>query len=117
MPLDPFTQIEDIGCIVQRLPAFGQIGLHAKGAGLHVGADFMPHQFAVDKAHGALRKASEREMVIKVRGVKPAHAQGATAPGLPRLCPPEYGGMGQGPGRQRHASRQAGFEQLTTTYT
>src|SRR6266568_3284000 len=109
--------MEDVRRVIQRFPAFGQVGLDDEGPRGHVAADFMPHQFAVDKAHGALRKASEREMVIKVRGVKPAHAQDATAPGLPRLCPPEYGGMGQGPGGHRHAGRQASLQESTTAYT
>ena len=80
-------------------------------------ADFMPHQLAVDEAHGALRKASDRELGIKVRGVKPAHAQDAAAPGLPRVCPPEDGGMGQRPGGHRHAGRQASLQKSATAYT
>jgi len=40
----------------------------------------MPHQFAVDEAHGALRKASEREMMIKVRWIKSPHPQDPAAP-------------------------------------
>ena len=101
--------MEDIGGVVQRFPAFGQVGLDDEGARGHIAADFMPHQFAVDKAHGALRKASEREMVIKVRRVKPAHAQDPAAPGRPRLCPPQYGRATQGQGGQRRASGQAGL--------
>jgi hypothetical protein len=109
--------MEDIGGVVQRFPAFGQVRLDDKGARGHVGTDFMPHQFAVDEAHGALRKASERQMVIKVRGIKPPHAQDAAAPGLPRLCPPEYGGMGQGPDGHGHAGRQASLQKSATAYT
>ena len=117
VPFNALAQMEDISRVVQFFPAFGQIGLDNEGARGHVGADFMPHQFAVDEAHGALRKASDREMGIKVRGIKPAHAQDAAASGLPRLCSPQRGGAMQRPGGQRHASRQASLEQRATTHT
>ena len=77
----------------------------------------MPHQFAVDEAQSALHIGSGREMGIKVRGVKPAHAQDAAALGLPRFGPRECSGVGQGPGGQRYTGRQAAFEQLTTIHT
>ena len=58
VPFDPLAQVEDIGGVIQLFPAFGQIGLDDEGARRNVRADFMPHQFAVDEACGALRKAS-----------------------------------------------------------
>ena len=41
VPFDPLAQVEDIGRVVQLLPAFGQIGLDDEAARRHVAADFM----------------------------------------------------------------------------
>src|SRR4029453_11393916 len=117
MPFDALAQVEDIGGIVQFFPAFSQVGLDDEGARGHVAANFMPHQFAVDEAHGALRKASDCEMGIKVRGIKPAYAQDATALGFPRLCPPQRGGAMQGQSGQCGASDQASLQHITTAQT
>ena len=42
VPCDALAQVEDIGGIVRRFPAFGQIGLDDEGARRHVRADFVP---------------------------------------------------------------------------
>src|SRR5262249_21849885 len=62
-------------------------------------------------------KGSDGEMVIKVRRVKPPHAQGATPLGGPPLCAPQHPGLSQGAGGQRHASRPASPEEITTAYS
>src|SRR5437870_9093643 len=109
--------MEDIGRVIWRFPAFGQIGFNGKGARLHVRAGFVPHQPAIDEAQQEVRVVVDREMGIEVGGIPPTYAQDATALGLPRLCPPQSRGVGQGPGGQRHTRRQAGFEQVATTHT
>ena len=116
VPLHAFAQVENIGGGVQLLPAFGQIGLHDEAAWRHVSADLMPHQLAVDKAQGALRKARGCEMGIEVRGIPPTHAQDAPALGWSCFGAPEGRGMRQRPDRQGHASREASFEQLATVH-
>ena len=65
--------MEDIGRVVQLFPAFGQIGLDDEGTWRHVGADFMPHQPAVDEAQDVIRLVIDREMRIKVRRVSSAY--------------------------------------------
>src|SRR5262245_1580931 len=117
MPFDALTQVEDIGGVGQLFPTFSQIGLDYEGARGHVAANFMPHQFAIDETHGTLRKASDGEMVIKVRGIKSPHAQGAAAPGLSRLGPPQRSGAMQGPGGQGGARGQASLQYITTAQT
>ena len=48
--------------------------INAISARLHLRTDLMPHQSAVDEAQGEMRSGSDRQMGIKVRRVKPAHA-------------------------------------------
>ncbi len=69
VPFDPLAEMEDHSRVVRLFPAFGQIGLNGKGARLHVGADFMPDQPAVDEAQQVIRVVIDREMGIKVRQV------------------------------------------------
>src|SRR5262249_6584936 len=88
-----------------------------EGARLYPCANLMPQEPAIDEAQGGIRLEVDHELMVKVGWVVAAHAQDTAAPGLPRLCPPEYGGMGQGPGGHRQAGRQASLQESTTTYT
>ena len=74
VPFDAFAQVENIRGVVQLFPAFGQIGLDNEGARLYLGANFMPHQLAVDEAERALCPDIDREVRIEVYRVPPAHA-------------------------------------------
>jgi hypothetical protein len=44
VPCNSFAEMNNIGRVVQRFPAFGQIGFHEEGPGLNLCADFMPHE-------------------------------------------------------------------------
>jgi hypothetical protein len=110
VPFDAFAQMEDVGRVVWRFPAFGQIGLYGEGAWLHVGTDFMPHQTTADEAQYGIRIVIDREMGIKVREIPSTQTQGPAPLGRSHFRTPERGRRRERPGRQRHASRQAGLE-------
>ena len=110
MPFDSFTQMEDIGRVVQRFPAFGQMGLHDERARLNPWAEFVPQERTVHEAQGGVRLGVDGEMRVKVGGIIAPDAQGTAALGRPGFCPPQCRGTMQRPGRQRGTSGQAGFE-------
>src|SRR2546425_3991199 len=87
--------MEDIGRVVHLFPAFGQVRLEGEGARPHVGADFMPHQSAIDEAQRGMRPVADRKMRIEVRRVQPAHAQNTAALRRPGFGPPEHRGTMQ----------------------
>jgi hypothetical protein len=113
VPFDALAQVEDIGGVIELFPTFSQVGLDDEGARRNVRPDFMPYQFAVDEADGAIRSASGREMVIKVRGIRPAHAQDATPLGLFWFAAPEQSWPSQRPQGKRGARDKASGQQLT----
>jgi hypothetical protein len=84
--------MEDIGRVVQRLPPFGQIGFHEKGARWDPCSDLMPQEPAIDETHGAIRLEVGHKLVVKVGRVVAAHAQDTATLGLTALCPPQGGG-------------------------
>src|SRR5215475_9664211 len=107
MPLDPLTQVEDIGRVVRRFPAFRDIRLYREDAWLHPRADFMAYEAAVDEAQRGMRLEADGEMRIEVGGVIATHAQDAAAFGRSCFSPPERRGTRQGQGRQREPGRKA----------
>src|SRR6266545_2407065 len=117
VPCDPFAEMKNIGRVVQRFPAFGQIGLHDEGPGRNRCADFMPHELTVDKAQRGMRLEAIGLMRVKVGRIIPAHAQDTATLGEPRFGTPERRRVMQWPGGQRDASRQASLEQSTTAHT
>ena len=112
MPFHALAQVEDVGGVIQLFPAFGQIGLDDEGARRDV-APTLSHQFAVDEADGALRKATGREMVIKVRGINSPDAQDAATLGLSGVAAPEQRWPSQRPQRKRGTRGEASLQQLT----
>src|SRR5215510_2314560 len=116
MPFDPLAQVEDVGGVVWRFPAFGQIGLHGEDAWPHLWADLVPHELTVDEAQRSVRLEANRLMRIEVHRIIPAHAQDATALGLSYFGTPEQRRVMQWPGRERNAGRQASLEQITATH-
>src|SRR5262249_34563873 len=117
MPFDPLTQMEDVGRVVQLLPALRQIGFDDEGARPNRRTDFMPHQPAVDEAESGLCPDIDREVWVKVHRVKAADAEDATTLGRSLFFTPERRRAIEGPGGERRTGRQAGFQQLTTAHT
>ena len=74
MPADAFSQMKEIGRVVRRFPAFGEIRLDDEGAWLHVCADFMPQELTVDEAQRGIGLEVARELRIKVHGIPPPDA-------------------------------------------
>ena len=116
VPFHPRAQMEDVGRLVRRVPAFGEVGLHREGAWSHLRPHLVPHQRTVDEAQRRIRLEDVREMVIEVGRVKAAHTEDAAAPGLTSFPTPERRGARQGPGGQHDASSEASFEQRATIH-
>src|SRR5262249_48086184 len=110
VPFHAVTQMEDIGRVIQRLPALSQVGFNGEGARLYPCADLMPQEPAIDEAQGGIRLEVDHEVMVKVGRLIPAHAQDAAAPGLSQSRPPERGGTRGGPGRERDAGGEASPE-------
>src|SRR5262249_58929383 len=102
--------MEDVGGIIQRFPAFGQIRLDYKSARPHLRADLMPYELVVDKAQRGIRLEVEGEMRVKVGRIIAAHAQDTAALGLSRFGAPERRGTIEGPRGQRDTSSEASPE-------
>src|SRR5439155_13823585 len=117
VPGDPFAEMKHIGRVVQRFPAFGQIGLYEEGPGRNLCADFMPHELTVDKAQRGMRLETIGLMRVKMGWIIPAHAQDTATLGWFHFSAPESRRVMQWPGGQRDASRQASLEQSTTAHT
>jgi len=79
-------------------------------------SDFVPHEPTIHEAQGGMCLGVGREMWIKVGGSEPQARRIPPRLGCPASTPRAPGGM-QRPGRQRHTSGEAGFQQFTTAYT
>ena len=110
----PVAEMEDIGRVVRRFPAFGEIRLDEEGAWRNPGPDFIPHELAVDKAQRGMGPDIEREMRVKVLRVSAADTEDAAALRLPCFRSPEGRGMMERPRGQRHARGEARVQQRTT---
>ena len=99
--------MEDIGRVVRRVPALGEIGLDAEDAWCRPGPNLIPHKFAVDKAQRGVGPDIEREMRVKVRRIQPAHAEDTPALGLSCFRSPRDRGLRQRPRGQRHTGGEA----------
>jgi hypothetical protein len=74
----------------------------------------MPDELAVDEAQCVIRLEIDGEMWVKVHRIIAADAEGAAAPGWPRVFAPEGGHTKWGPCIQRRAGGQADFHHITT---
>ena len=80
VPFDALAQMEDIGRVVRRFPAFRQIRLDDEGARRHIRADFVPQELAVDEAQRGMRLEVARQMRIEVhRDPSRVHARSRRA--------------------------------------
>ena len=107
VPFHPLAEVEKVGRLIRRVPAFGEVGLHREGAWWHCWTQAMPQQRTVDEAQRRMRpEATAWEMGIEVGWVKTAHTEDAAALGLAVFRPPEPRGQRQRPGRQRDTSQR-----------
>jgi hypothetical protein len=108
------AEMEDIGGVVRRFPAFGEIRLDEEGARWNPGPDPIPHELAVDKAQCGMGSDIEREMRVKVLRISAGDTEGAAAFRLPCFRSPKCRCTMERPRGQCHAGGEASVQQRAT---